>query len=109
MVSIQLVSPASGDGADKQAQWIGVRLGWVSIQLVSPASGDKRKRSIGSWLFHKVSIQLVSPASGDQNIPAIQALGIPRTVSIQLVSPASGDITEKEAIVAELKATFPFN
>jgi len=36
----------------------------VSIQLVSPASGDKRRRLVSPRQM-PVSIQLVSPASGD--------------------------------------------
>ena len=37
-VSIQLVSPASGDCDRSHSGWFGI--GGVSIQLVSPASGD---------------------------------------------------------------------
>jgi len=37
----------------------------VSIQLVSPASGDSYFQRQGGCLPHLVSIQLVSPASGD--------------------------------------------
>jgi len=40
----------------------------VSIQLVSPASGDGNTRSTLPPLAPKVSIQLVSPASGDESI-----------------------------------------
>ena len=61
-VSIQLVSPASGD-----PRWYGDSRGDsypVSIQLVSPASGDSSKFYIVAW-YSTVSIQLVSPASGD--------------------------------------------
>ena len=61
----------------------------VSIQLMSPASGDKNTVFAGeSRLF--VSIQLMSPASGDSQ--AIHGLPSPLPVSIQLMSPASGDI-----------------
>jgi len=43
---------------------MGVQKGRVSIQLVSPASGDRRLgRRVG--VPKRVSIQLVSPASGD--------------------------------------------
>jgi hypothetical protein len=39
---------------------------WVSIQLMSPASGDVKHGSDGvSDVARKVSIQLMSPASGD--------------------------------------------
>ena len=63
----------------------------VSIQLMSPASGDlgmETKRKIHSR-FICVSIQLMSPASGDP----ISALSFQEAevVSIQLMSPASGD------------------
>ena len=37
----------------------------VSIQLVSPASGDSGSHCLGSNYSGPVSIQLVSPASGD--------------------------------------------
>ena len=37
----------------------------VSIQLMSPASGDTTKPFSGYELYRKVSIQLMSPASGD--------------------------------------------
>jgi len=61
----------------------------VSIQLVSPASGDFLGITDPKTLSTAVSIQLVSPASGDKvtyTIPLRLS-----TVSIQLVSPASGD------------------
>jgi hypothetical protein len=85
----------------------------VSIQLMSPASGDQSNYfSFASHL--KVSIQLMSPASGDScgtgkflslcrfhsiNVPSEWGLSratkicIPifPSVSIQLMSPASGD------------------
>jgi len=60
----------------------------VSIQLVSPASGDARTKISHSWEV-KVSIQLVSPASGDYMLVTRQIYSY--VVSIQLVSPASGD------------------
>ena len=61
----------------------------VSIQLMSPASGDPRF-GIPQLLFaNVVSIQLMSPASGDRSNLSLDAiLGF---VSIQLMSPASGD------------------
>jgi len=89
-----------------------ITLGLVSIQLVSPASGDRGvaiatlvlKLSFHSISFpsewglfipesieplREVSIQLVSPASGDSELNFC-SWNDPR-VSIQLVSPASGD------------------
>ena len=43
---------------------------FVSIQLVSPASGDKGDVITAKEVSRAVSIQLVSPASGD-DIPVI--------------------------------------
>ena len=43
----------------------------ISIQLVSPASGD-RKRRLSSYKRFKISIQLVSPASGDVGTTSIR-------------------------------------
>ena len=45
----------------------------VSIQLVSPASGEMKFDSHQEG--YTVSIQLVSPASGESNIPS-QQLGL---------------------------------
>ncbi len=39
----------------------------VSIQLVSPASGDGTPEEIGDRIIEEISIQLVSPASGDDS------------------------------------------
>jgi len=72
----------------KQEAWA-ILSKWVSIQLVSPASGDAIF-SVGEDRFLKVSIQLVSPASGDRTVPG-DGTGDSYRVSIQLVSPASGD------------------
>ena len=61
----------------------------VSIQLMSPASGDYQCWVIFALMVY-VSIQLMSPASGDfkgSNLPLVGAV----IVSIQLMSPASGD------------------
>ncbi len=55
------MSPASGD-LTQQMQQQGY---WVSIQLMSPASGDKYIIFTGIMLQDLVSIQLMSPASGD--------------------------------------------
>jgi len=62
IVSIQLVSPASGDEEFVEDLH---RRKMVSIQLVSPASGDSGQPSYGISILLGVSIQLVSPASGD--------------------------------------------
>ena len=89
LVSIQLVSPASGDLILKLLLLKISSL--VSIQLVSPASGDYFD---GLLKIDKVeldvSIQLVSPASGDVGLTKEEAVKV-LSVSIQLVSPASGD------------------
>ncbi len=94
--------------------------GGVSIQLMSPASGDYSSlRKITKIL--QVSIQLMSPASGDIedyeyeneievgfhsiNVPSewglLNTLMFPLflyLVSIQLMSPASGDLTTPQFI-----------
>ncbi len=109
-VSIQLVSPASGeDDALKVLQGMQD----VSIQLVSPASGETAFMLFSSpqlYRFHSisfpsewgvktekicyksicVSIQLVSPASGEFLQKTYQKKKL-INVSIQLVSPASGE------------------
>ena len=63
----------------------------VSIQLMSPASGDVDQvpyvRHNPQYL---VSIQLMSPASGDYSQFCYERLNA-QGVSIQLMSPASGD------------------
>jgi hypothetical protein len=41
----------------------------VSIQLMSPASGDGTIAGFYQWSPSKVSIQLMSPASGDKKDP----------------------------------------
>jgi len=87
-VSIQLMSPASGD---KQKLEFWIDCGNVSIQLMSPASGDYLELlELGYVPVNNVSIQLMSPASGDVTFEGItDCLVI--DVSIQLMSPASGD------------------
>ena len=46
----------------------------VSIQLMSPASGDKKEEGMELLVFWEVSIQLMSPASGDQNFHFLMTL-----------------------------------
>ena len=112
-VSIQLMSPASGDvGTTDESvsqiledcfHSINVPSEWgqassvtpsqpvtVSIQLMSPASGDSYLMSLSVRLV-LVSIQLMSPASGDVILTPVIVWGL--SVSIQLMSPASGDLT----------------
>ena len=86
-VSIQLVSPASGDVVSSLKDRVSKHL-TVSIQLVSPASGDNSGCKWEGTPKNKVSIQLVSPASGDK---VCLIRWTQHSVSIQLVSPASGD------------------
>ena len=116
LVSIQLVSPASGDEGDFfELSYGNCR---VSIQLVSPASGDPPiGRSCPHWCrrsFHSIGIPSEWGLEGvtDEKAWAImfpfnwypQRVGIPRLrqlsyreylVSIQLVSPASGDFSRQ--------------
>ena len=114
LVSIQLISPASGDNAYRDIPKSRCHI--VSIQLISPASGDRSRKRSRYYQRGKVSIQLISPASGDSNasfqkrkdensfhsinIPSewgsrglekIKIAQITKYVSIQLISPASGD------------------
>ncbi len=64
----------------------------VSIQLMSPASGDLLKNPpVLPSPCLRVSIQLMSPASGDSIM--LEIVHILEKVSIQLMSPASGDLT----------------
>ncbi len=135
MVSIQLISPASGD-MNPIALCVSEGLS-VSIQLISPASGDlwwfsfwlDRRYSRG---FHSINI----PSEwGSQNIEAEEAIlggicfhsiNIPSEwgfvdvvfpkglieeldVSIQLISPASGDSSEILNKIQNLSKQFPFN
>ena len=78
----------------------------VSIQLVSPASGDL-KRDLIDEFQRKVSIQLVSPASGDRWV--VVGYLCEGSVSIQLVSPASGDGEVGTGAANEKAPQFPFN
>ena len=134
MVSIQLVSPTSGDSylsprlLAKQSkpcfhsisfpnEWGGVKSflqdpiwSFVSIQLVSPTSGENL------WTFYTqkllqslldVSIQLVSPTSGEFGECANEWWMRDYSVSIQLVSPTSGEI--RSGIIGLFIILFPFN
>ena len=82
------MSPASGD--KRRIHKREVKLCLVSIQLMSPASGDVPEFTIDG-VDIIVSIQLMSPASGDySDRPDSIELKLV-IVSIQLMSPASGD------------------
>ncbi len=68
-------------------------LGLVSIQLVSPASGESSTVPTIRAPGYDVSIQLVSPASGEPGKYVVKVSDTTNLVSIQLVSPASGEVT----------------
>ena len=63
----------------------------VSIQLISPASGDSLRLKYPVGTKGNVSIQLISPASGDSVAVSPSSRSPSPRVSIQLISPASGD------------------
>ena len=91
LVSIQLVSPASGE--PPAVPWVTpMVLRLVSIQLVSTASGELHQCQHLLPSLVRVSIQLVSPASGELRgcVPRASI----NDVSIQLVSPASGELSQ---------------
>ena len=75
----------------EETDWLYLR--GVSIQLVSPASGEGLSRFNRAWRYSQVSIQLVSPASGEKR--CLRSSGVVYPVSIQLVSPASGETNGK--------------
>ncbi len=68
------MSPASGDGSNPLPV-VPATKKIVSIQLMSPASGDNTKYN--SWNKKgNVSIQLMSPASGDLNEVQVRLMEI---------------------------------
>ena len=85
-VSIQLMSPASGDLWNYTSEENLVQIGFHSINVPS-------EWGLKTIMMHlsrnSVSIQLMSPASGDWE-SSVDWLKI-ANVSIQLMSPASGD------------------
>ena len=60
------MSPASGDINNYLLETHSQGL-YVSIQLMSPASGDASSLAISMGYPGQVSIQLMSPASGDSS------------------------------------------
>jgi len=81
----------------------------VSIQLISPASGDSDGQPAFLTDCDIVSIQLISPASGDE-MSWQDAAAMELKVSIQLISPASGDVgTYRWLSYALVGEAFPFN
>ncbi len=85
-VSIQLVSPASGDNPLRSARLFKL-CGFHSISF--PSEWGRHTLRPHTTGINRVSIQLVSPASGDEVWTKMTSLHF--HVSIQLVSPASGD------------------
>ncbi len=80
------MSPASGNNKSVKTF---IRLNFVSIQLMSPASGNMTYKIMYMFNKHIVSIQLMSPASGNE--VRVSDLLSDGQVSIQLMSPASGN------------------
>ena len=92
-VSIQLVSPASGELSIPELTTITPKICQVSIQLVSPASGESLKISSHGSSFKVISFHSISfPSEWGAAVVSEQAepASFP-LVSIQLVSPASGE------------------
>ena len=80
----------------------------VSIQLISPASGNCSDDWNNGATGSKVSIQLISPASG--NAIVVLPEEVARIVSIQLISPASGNFNASNLYLsARCTKEFPFN
>ena len=94
LVSIQLMSPASGDLADTYSIQDGRKLVRFHSINVPSEWGLHNSSQETSHETSIVSIQLMSPASGDYSTKF--CLPCPRNwvVSIQLMSPASGDLNE---------------
>ena len=107
-VSIQLMSPASGDSQRVTNTEIEI-IASVSIQLMSPASGDINNATPAIRRNYYVSIQLMSPASGDFYSTSYDAMGRDLKVSIQLMSPASGDLVSLLWQAIKVAFWFPFN
>ena len=78
----------------------------VSIQLISPASGETAEE-IELLKDYTVSIQLISPASGEELINEPDHSWV-LFVSIQLISPASGERTSYGRLNGA-SGKFPFN
>ena len=77
-------------GREMELEWVKELADLVSIQLMSPASGDLANFDQEVYIL-TVSIQLMSPASGDLTLYSSLGLLFLKVVSIQLMSPASGD------------------
>ena len=89
-ISIQLVSPASGEFymfQEGDTEWIG----YDSFHSISFPSEWGAELEVAKQAIEEVSIQLVSPASGEGEGVNVVGSGSGTLVSIQLVSPASGE------------------
>ncbi len=75
----------------------------VSIQLASPASGEGIKKPHLENCLALVSIQLASPASGEL-IFLMSRFTWRNSVSIQLASPASGELPFIKLVTGTLKS-----
>ena len=98
------MSPASGDPAHNKYQF--KELPKVSIQLMSPASGDYVNH-VHQVLDPGVSIQLMSPASGDKETIKEQcSQGVVCFHSINVPSEWGPDSLRTPKYI---KMSFPFN
>ncbi len=94
-------------GTQIKSQELGIDLSLVSIQLMSPASGDLESLLNSKprlKCFHSINV----PSEWGRNYqgnPVV--LVVP--VSIQLMSPASGDITLNPLKEMDILRQFPFN
>ena len=81
-VSIQLMSPVSGDYCFNDVEY-NLSNDSVSIQLMSPVSGDlpTTTDTTDEEQANRVSIQLMSPVSGDPSILNPYPVKCPETVS----------------------------
>jgi len=108
-VSIQLVSPASGEKKLLRAQEQAKEVRTVSIQLVSPASGESlgsSRPNLAVKSFHSISFPSEWGVIKPENI--LDFLRSHLAVSIQLVSPASGELIVTANGSVDL-FSFPFN
>ena len=131
-VSIQLVSPTSGEAIKYQRERLGPLIERFHSISFPNEWGDQRCE--GRDTFYRVSIQLVSPTSGEQLASKLDAalrkqgfhsISFPNEwgedfdewiedqklalVSIQLVSPTSGEPVAVSSKQQYLELLFPFN
>ncbi len=80
------MSPASGDDANQSVR---TQYSNVSIQLMSPASGDfglHSKKKFRRLRFHSINVP------SEWGLRMMGKVAAQKAVSIQLMSPASGDL-----------------